>query len=177
MDIDAEPAKRQTEGNDQTSTPFVAPAERGARSVKDKPAGRRYAPSLTDLARRALQKSGRDERIGSSGRTKRMRESEKRLDSARAHIIPITERAAPSAHFTRGFVPWRLSDDGPGASRTISMSRHPKPITKAVKFRLSKCFQVCVSKQTQGGKRPVAAAPLIAPDSPPRTGPPRRRLF
>ena len=43
--------------------------------------------------------------------------------------IPIAERAAPSAHFTRGFVPWRLSDDGPGASRTISMSRHPKPIT------------------------------------------------
>ena len=41
--------------------------------------------------------------------------------------IPIAERAAPSAHFTRGFVPWRLSDDGPGASRTVSMGRHPKP--------------------------------------------------
>src|SRR5437667_7470698 len=44
-----------------------------------------------------------------------------------AHIfrvaqIPIAERAAPSAHFTRGFVPWRLSDDGPGASRTVSMA-------------------------------------------------------
>ena len=43
--------------------------------------------------------------------------------------IPIAERAAPSMHFTRGFVPWRLSDDGPGASRTVSMGRHPKPIT------------------------------------------------
>jgi hypothetical protein len=43
--------------------------------------------------------------------------------------IPIAERAAPSAHFTRGFVPWRLSDDGPGASRTVSMGRHPKPYT------------------------------------------------
>jgi len=32
-------------------------------------------------------------------------------------------------HFTRGFVPWRLSDDGPGASRTVSMGRHPKPST------------------------------------------------
>src|SRR6516165_7287231 len=37
--------------------------------------------------------------------------------------IPIAEPAAPSAHFTRGFVPWRLSDDGPGASRTASMGR------------------------------------------------------
>jgi hypothetical protein len=45
--------------------------------------------------------------------------------------IPIAERAAPSAHFTRGFVPWRLSDDGPGASRTVSMGRHPKPYTTA----------------------------------------------
>jgi len=43
--------------------------------------------------------------------------------------IPIAEPAAPSAHFTRGFVPWRLSDDGPGASRTVSMGRHPKPCT------------------------------------------------
>src|SRR5215469_10860140 len=45
--------------------------------------------------------------------------------------IPIAEPAAPSAHFTRGFVPWRLSDDGPGASRTVSMGRHPKPCTFA----------------------------------------------
>jgi hypothetical protein len=44
--------------------------------------------------------------------------------------IPITEPAAPSAHFTRGFVPWRLSDDGRAASRTISIGRHPKPCTK-----------------------------------------------
>jgi hypothetical protein len=43
--------------------------------------------------------------------------------------IPIAERAAPSAHISRGFVPWRLSDDGPSASRTVSMGRHPKPIT------------------------------------------------
>ncbi|HUJ83933.1 MAG TPA: hypothetical protein VLW83_18765, partial [Candidatus Acidoferrales bacterium] len=43
--------------------------------------------------------------------------------------IPIAERTAPSVHFTRGFVPWRLSDDGPGASRTVSMGRHPKPST------------------------------------------------
>jgi hypothetical protein len=51
--------------------------------------------------------------------------------------IPIAERAAPSAHFTRGFVPWRLSDDGPGASRTVSMGRHPKPITHPEKLALS----------------------------------------
>src|SRR5262252_3162891 len=64
--------------------------------------------------------------------------------------IPIAEPAAPSAHFTRGFVLWRLSDDGRAASRTISIGRHPKPSTKAVRFRPSKCFQVCPTKQTQG---------------------------
>ena len=41
--------------------------------------------------------------------------------------IPI----AASRHFprtiSRGFVPWRLSDDGPGARRSISIGRHPKP--------------------------------------------------
>src|SRR5215472_5832738 len=64
--------------------------------------------------------------------------------------IPIAEPAAPSAHLTRGFVPWRLSDDGRVASRTISIGRHPKPCTKAVRLRPSKCFPVCASKQTQG---------------------------
>jgi hypothetical protein len=48
--------------------------------------------------------------------------------------IPIAERAAPSAHFTRAFVPWRLSDDGRGARRSISIGRHPKPCTKAAIF-------------------------------------------
>jgi hypothetical protein len=46
--------------------------------------------------------------------------------------IPIAEPAAPSAHFTRGFVLWRLSDDGRAASRAISIGRHPKPCTQAV---------------------------------------------
>jgi hypothetical protein len=46
--------------------------------------------------------------------------------------IPIAEPAAPSAHFTRGFVPWRLSDDGRAASRTISIGRHPKPLYGAL---------------------------------------------
>jgi hypothetical protein len=32
----------------------------------------------------------------------------------------------------RGFILWRLSDDGPGASRTVTMGRHPKPFTQAV---------------------------------------------
>jgi len=29
----------------------------------------------------------------------------------------------------RGFLPWRLSDAGPGASRIVPMGRHPKPFT------------------------------------------------
>jgi hypothetical protein len=49
----------------------------------------------------------------------------------RVNQIPIAEPAAPSAHSTRGFVLWRLSDDGRVASRTISIGRHPKPCTEA----------------------------------------------
>ena len=32
----------------------------------------------------------------------------------------------------RGFLPWTLSDDGPGAYRTIAIGRRPKPFTIAV---------------------------------------------
>jgi len=32
---------------------------------------------------------------------------------------------------SRDFLPWRLSDDGPSASRTVTMGRHPKPFTIA----------------------------------------------
>ena len=39
-------------------------------------------------------------------------------------------RPAPS--FTsRGFLPWRLSDDGPSARRIVARGRHPKPFTTA----------------------------------------------
>ena len=31
----------------------------------------------------------------------------------------------------RGFLHWRLSDDGPGASRIVPGGRHPKPFTQA----------------------------------------------
>jgi hypothetical protein len=31
----------------------------------------------------------------------------------------------------RGCLHWRLSDDGPGASRIVPIGRHPKPFTKA----------------------------------------------
>ena len=43
--------------------------------------------------------------------------------------IPIA-LAAPSCLTSRGFLPWRLSDTGPGACRTVVMGRHPKPFTK-----------------------------------------------
>ena len=44
--------------------------------------------------------------------------------------IPIA-LMAPSRAISRGFLPWRLSDDGPGASRVVAMGRHPKPFTAA----------------------------------------------
>src|SRR5215468_3514521 len=31
----------------------------------------------------------------------------------------------------RGFLPWRLSDDGPDACGTVVMGRRPKPFTRA----------------------------------------------
>ena len=35
------------------------------------------------------------------------------------------------APMTRGFLPWRLSDAGPGAYLTLATGRHPKPFTRA----------------------------------------------
>jgi hypothetical protein len=40
-------------------------------------------------------------------------------------------REAPSVRISRGFLPWRLSDDGPGASLIVATGRHPKPFTGA----------------------------------------------
>jgi len=62
--------------------------------------------------------------------------------------IPIAEPAAPSAHFTRGFVLWRLSDDGRAASRTISIGRHPKPCTKCEELKLGKLSPLCPAERT-----------------------------
>ena len=49
--------------------------------------------------------------------------------TVRVTLIPIAERAAPSAHITRGFVLWRLSDAGHRAHGTVVHGRHPKPCT------------------------------------------------
>ena len=42
-----------------------------------------------------------------------------------------TASDAPPRHTSRGFLHWRLSDDGPGASRIVPIGRHPKPFTGA----------------------------------------------
>jgi hypothetical protein len=52
----------------------------------------------------------------------------------RDHEIPIA-LAAPACPTTRGFLPWRLSDAGPGACLTVAMGRHPKPFTIAATAR------------------------------------------
>jgi len=41
-----------------------------------------------------------------------------------------TASDVPPHHTSRGFLHWRLSDDGPGASRIVPDGRHPKPFTK-----------------------------------------------
>jgi hypothetical protein len=97
MDIDVEPANNEHpeangEHNNQTS-----PLSRKHSAVLDQsrtsPLGGAMAPSLTDLARRAPQRSGSGRKNRLFRSNKRMDESEKGreigLDSARAHIIPI----------------------------------------------------------------------------------------
>jgi hypothetical protein len=37
----------------------------------------------------------------------------------------------PSSPTSRAFLHWRLSDDGPGASRIVPIGRHPKPFTNS----------------------------------------------
>ena len=94
--------------------------------------------------------------------------------SARTHVqrprrsqIPI-EQAASSRLTHRGFLPWRLSDDGPGARATSVSGRHPKPFTTAA-VRLAhrrrtvslpllnvRCATIGSSTPTSGPTRAVA---------------------
>src|SRR5262245_12263789 len=51
------------------------------------------------------------------------------------HTQITIEIAALACLTTRGFLPWRLSDAGPGACGIVAMGRHPKPFTQAVMAR------------------------------------------
>jgi hypothetical protein len=84
------------------------------------------------------------------------RDPRNRLDSARAHIIPIAECAA--RHFlrtiSRGFVPWRLSDDGAGARRSISTAviRNPQHFRTHALQQLAtnvRCIHVPIEERPQ----------------------------
>src|SRR5882757_5029727 len=59
----------------------------------------------------------------------------KELLNARGQQITSAENPIASDALlrptSRGFLHWRLSDDGPGASRIVAMGRHPKTFTKA----------------------------------------------
>ena len=50
----------------------------------------------------------------------------------RQHLdqIAIARTGTAGTPSPRGFLPWRLSDDGPRASRSVAMGRHPKPFTQ-----------------------------------------------
>jgi len=47
--------------------------------------------------------------------------------SARSNLHSVPQ---PSYSTSRAFLHWRLSDDGPGASRIVPIGRHPKPFTR-----------------------------------------------
>src|SRR6185436_1032293 len=73
---------------------------------------------------------------------------------------------------SRGFLPWRLSDDGLGASRIIASSRHPKPFTNPdsllrgphVRFRRVQTWSAGDGAEL-GWIAPQVAA-LMVPDEP-----------
>src|SRR6266704_5392710 len=44
---------------------------------------------------------------------------------------------APSRPTSRGFLPWRFADAGPGVRGAVIMGRHPKPFTLAEVIRSS----------------------------------------
>jgi hypothetical protein len=53
-----------------------------------------------------------------------------RKSCTRTHSREIPAASdAPPRYTSRGFLHWRLSDDGPGASRIVPIGRHPKPFT------------------------------------------------
>ena len=51
--------------------------------------------------------------------------------TAAASVKPPIDQSPRHRHTfpQRGFLHWRLSDDGPGASRIVPIGRHPKPFT------------------------------------------------
>jgi hypothetical protein len=63
----------------------------------------------------------------------------------------------PSYPTSRAFLHWRLSDDGPGASRIVAMGRHPKPFTKPEELELSNCLPLFTP---HNGRSAVLPCPL-----------------
>ena len=58
--------------------------------------------------------------------------------------IPIDQNLRSSS---RGFVPWRLSDAGPGASGCACDGRHPKPLYGAMLVKQVPCMGRCLSSK------------------------------
>lgn len=84
----------------------------------------------------------------------------------------------PSSPTSRAFLHWRLSDDGPGASRIVPIGRHPKPFTEPDlsetaanlrKARTSRDFR-CSDRQRISARslfqrrRSLSTGPGIPPD-------------
>ena len=67
--------------------------------------------------------------------------------------IPIA-LAAPTCLTTRGFLPWRLSDAGPGACLTVAMGRHPKPFTQLT-VRWAAVWQESIESGRKGRWHPL----------------------
>ena len=89
----------------------------------------------------------------------------KHIALARAHHPrqpnPHSVCGSSLAQSTRGFVLWRLPDAGPGARRSISHGRHPKPLYERalVKTFLHGAYQFSNAK---GMRRPLDEHPVSA---------------
>src|SRR5262245_29491808 len=80
------------------------------------------------------------------------------------HTQITIEIAALACLTTRGFLPWRLSDAGPGACGIVAMGRHPKPlygasVVKHPFFWPSASGKVRLFARAGPSLRPAAANP------------------
>jgi len=101
------------------------------RRLKKRPwrAGRRFQPLPIGLWSKNVKKAA-TRSFGQRLNTRPGQSSPDFRTPTAAQSNPHSARQ-PSHPTSRAFLHWRLSDDGPGASRIVAMGRHPKPFTIA----------------------------------------------
>jgi hypothetical protein len=85
--------------------------------------------------------------------------------------IPHSARGSLGCPISRGFVPWRLSDAGPGACGEALGGRHPKPIT--YKLETTALYTRIATNTIRAVMSPLdRLAPLMPKKDEPKDDPP-----